>query len=103
MASLPTITESGVLYDVQHSGKKRAFAGYFSGRPKATPAAFRGPTLLRILRWLERFSPPKVLLTFLVDSEPKKPITFPETKNPEKIETARAQTITRRLRVARKV
>ena len=69
------ITESEVLYDAQHLGKKSAL------RPKAIPTSFRVPRLLRVLGWLERFSPPKVLLTLVRDSQPEKPTTFSETKN----------------------
>ena len=39
------------------------------------------PRLLRVLRWVERFSPPKVLPTFVPDSQPKRPITFAEKKD----------------------
>ena len=71
----PTITETGVLYDAQHSVKKRAL------RPKAIPTSFRVPRLLRVLGWLERFSPPKVLLTLVRESQPEKTTTFSETKS----------------------
>jgi hypothetical protein len=71
----PTITESGVLYDAQHSVKKRAL------RPKVIPTSFTVPRLLRVLGWLERFSPPKVLLTLVRDPQSEKTTTFSETKN----------------------
>jgi hypothetical protein len=82
MARPLTITESGVLYDMQHSMKKLARPMY-SGRrhPKATAPSFKGPRLFRVLRWLERFSPPKVLLIFAPDTQLGKPITVSETRN----------------------
>src|SRR5438876_5790299 len=81
MARPLTITESGVLYDMQHSVKKRARPMY-SGRRrlKATAPSFRGPRLLRVLRWLERFSPPKVLLIFAADPQLKNRSQFREQK-----------------------
>ncbi len=39
------------------------------------------PALLHLFRWLERFSPPKVLLTLVADAQPKTPIIFPVTKD----------------------
>ena len=82
MASRQTITESGVLYDVQHSVKKRARFSHRGGpRPKATRTSFGVPRLLRMLRWLERYSPPRVRLTFVADSQPETPIKVSETKD----------------------
>jgi hypothetical protein len=75
MARPLTITESGVLYDMQHSIKKHAGERHL----KATAPSFRGPRLLRVLRWLERFSPPKVLLIFAADAKLKNPITASRT------------------------
>src|SRR5438105_3812816 len=86
MAGPLTITESGVLYDIQHSMKKRARPLYSGGRRlKTTAPSFRGPRLLRVLRWLERFSPPKVLLIFVADTQLKNPITVSRTKDIAKV------------------
>ncbi|SRR6266446_34642 len=86
MAGPLTITQSGALYDMQHSIRKRARPLYSGGRrPKATTPAFGGPRLLRVLGWLERFSPPKVLLTFAGDAHLKKPMAFSETKDTAKV------------------
>jgi hypothetical protein len=52
------------------------------------------PRLLRVLRWLEKFSPPRVLVTFVPDSQRETPTTFSETKGSGKIEVAKARTIT---------
>ena len=95
MAGLRTITERGALYDALHSVKKRALPARPGGaRPKATRTSFRMPRLLRVLRWLEKFSPPKVLVTFVPDSQRESPTTFSETKGSGKIEAAKARTIT---------
>jgi hypothetical protein len=70
-----TLTKSGALRSV----KKRAIpAGLGTPRPKTTQASFRMPGLLRMLCWVERFSPPKVLLTFVPDSQPENPTIFRE-------------------------
>ena len=67
---------------MQHSMKKRARPLYSGGRHlKATAPRFRVPRLLRVLRWLERFSPPKVLLIFTADPQLKKPITVSRAKD----------------------
>jgi hypothetical protein len=59
---------------MQHSRKKRAWPLYSGGRhPKATTSSFREPRLLRLLRWLEKFSPPKVLLIFAAEEQLKNP------------------------------
>src|SRR2546422_9904841 len=86
MAGPPTITENGVLYDMQHSRKKRARPLYSGGRrPKATAPSFGGPRLFHVLRWLERFSPPKVLLIVAADAQLKNPIIFSETKDTARV------------------
>ena len=86
MAGPPTITESGVPYDMQHSRKKRARPLYSGGRrPKATAPSVWGPRLFRVLRWLDRFAQPKVLLTVAPDAQLKNPIMFSETKDTAKV------------------
>jgi hypothetical protein len=95
MAGPRTIPESGAPYDALHSMKKRAISARPGGaRPKATRTSFRMPRLLRVLRWLEKFSPPRVLVTFVPDSQRETPTTFSETKGSGKIEVAKARTIT---------
>ena len=86
MARPLTITESGVLYDMQHSIKKHARPSYSGGRHlKVTVPSFRGPRLLRVLRWLERFFPPKVLLIFVADAQLKNPMTGSRTEDIAKV------------------
>ena len=60
---------------MQHSTKKHAARPLDSGgrHPKATAPSFREPRLLRVMRWLESFSPPKVLLIFAAEEQLKKP------------------------------
>ena len=86
MAGPLTITQSGALYDMQHSIRKRARPLDSGGwRPKVTAPSFRGPRLLRVLGWLERFSPPKVLLIVAADAQLKNPIIFSETKDTARV------------------
>jgi hypothetical protein len=84
MAGPPTITESGVLYVMQHTTKKRALPLY-SGGPGTS---FTVPRLARMLRWLENFSQPKVLLTLFADSQLEKRGKFSGARETRKDESS---------------
>jgi len=84
MAGHLTLTESGMLYQMQHSEKKRSRT-HDSNRNQAQAMSVvtRTPKLSGVLQWLERLSPPKVLVTFEEQSRSAKAAAAARTK-PEK-------------------
>jgi hypothetical protein len=75
MAGPPTITESGLLYMVQHQEKRRRIPSFMGMRHRKASVRLQVPALVRALCWLETFSPPKVLLTLVGDARPSTPPT----------------------------
>jgi len=68
MITPPVITEGGVPYDTQDAMRKHNSAPVSDESTTST----RMPRLARVLRWLENYSPPKVLLTVFADAQIEK-------------------------------
>ena len=80
MAGPLMLTESGMLYHMHHAETKRSRPLYSNRRKTNAAASIAAKqTLGRVLRWLERISPPKVLLTFEGESRSAAPNAPPRS------------------------